>query len=84
MCHIYIVERQKIKINKKEVKKMKYVVGDKSFRKLERALQYAHKIAKKYGWSIRIEKYETKEQEREWLHGKIVCKIEGGKEYWFE
>ena len=64
---------------------MKYVVEDRCFRKLERALQCAHKLVRKYGWTVRIEKYETKEQEREWLHGKIICKIEPtGKEYWFE
>jgi hypothetical protein len=63
---------------------MKYVVEDKSFRKLERAIQYAKKLWKKHRWYIQIEKYETKEQEREWLHGRIICRIIGGREYWYE
>jgi len=63
---------------------MKYVVADRSFRKLERAMEYARKLVRKYGRIVEIEKYETREQEREWLRGKIICRIEPtGKEYWF-
>jgi hypothetical protein len=63
---------------------MKYIVGDRSFRKLERALKYAHRLYRKYGWEVHIEKYENKEQVKDWLHGKKICTIRLGKEYWYE
>jgi len=63
---------------------MKYVVENRSFRKLRQALKYAHWLNRKYGWEVVIEKYETKEQEENWLRGKKVCVIRGGKEYWYE
>jgi hypothetical protein len=55
---------------------MKYVVRDRVFRKFERAFQYARRVARQEGYSeVEIEKFENREQEREFLRGKIVCRV---------